>query len=245
MGVWCTGCYRIPLFPYSLRMDGFLLVDKPADWTSHDAVAYLRGVTRVRAIGHAGTLDPFATGLLVLGVGAATKKLADVQAQEKEYEAAVVFGATSDTDDRTGTLSTARPPRFTRKDLDAALAKLTGEIEQVPPMYSAKKIGGRKLYDLARQGKTVERKPSRVTVYAIEVTDDAALPARVSLRIRCSSGTYVRALARDLGAALGTGAHLAELRRTAIGQYRVEDAWEPKRFTKEDWQARVLPVPTG
>ena len=205
-------------------MDGILLIDKPEGWTSHDVVAKLRVRTGMRRIGHAGTLDPFATGLLIIGIGSATKTLAHHQAQEKEYVATIRFGAKSTTDDRTGTITIVNdtPPVF-GDALRAALQKFLGTTEQIPPMYSAKKIGGKKLYTLARQGKIVERAPSLVTISALDILSDNA-PETVTVRIVCSSGTYIRALARDLGTMLGTSAYLDALRRTRIGEYRVEDA---------------------
>lgn len=205
---------------------GFLLIDKPAGMTSHDVVDVVRRQTGERRVGHAGTLDPFATGLLIVGVGRqATKRLSEFLKMDKEYEAVVRFGTTSDTDDRTGVIFL--PPSegrggIERGDVDLALKKFTGPIQQLPPIYSAKKVAGRKMYELARAGKDVPRKPTTVTIHALDVLGyDWPL---LRLRVRCSSGTYIRALARDLGEALGVGGLLEELRRTAIGPYRVEDA---------------------
>ncbi|MBP9749094.1 tRNA pseudouridine(55) synthase TruB, partial [Patescibacteria group bacterium] len=197
-------------------MNGFLLVDKPAAWTSHDVVAVLRGMTGIRQIGHAGTLDPFATGLLVVGVGAATKQLDAVHAFDKEYVATIRFGATSDTDDCDGVITPSPTvPDISAAMLENALQTFRGAIQQTPPMYSAKKVGGRKLYDLAREGKTVVREPVSVTVHEISIVE-VALPETAILRITCSTGTYIRALARDIGTALGTGAYCAALRRARI-----------------------------
>lgn len=221
-------------------MDGFLLIDKPTGWTSHDVVAVLRGITGIRQIGHAGTLDPFATGLLVVGVGSATKQLDAVHTFEKEYVATIRFGATSDTDDCDGVISPfPNALDISATTLENVLQTFRGTIQQTPPMYSAKKVGGRKLYDLAREGKTVAREPVRVTIHGIAI-EDIALPETATLCITCSTGTYIRALARDIGAALGTGAYCATLRRTRIGPYRVEDAIAPKAFKKETWQERIV-----
>ncbi|TAL20110.1 tRNA pseudouridine(55) synthase TruB [Patescibacteria group bacterium] len=212
-------------------MDGFLLIDKPEGWTSHDVVAYLRKITGIRRIGHAGTLDPFATGLLVVGVGSATKNLATVAGLEKEYIATLRFGAVSDTDDRTGKITQLQnPPTVEENQLRETLTSFIGEIEQIPPMYSAKKIGGRKLYELARRGETIERRPARVIIKKIELVE-AALPKRAVIKVVCGGGTYIRALAKDIGQALGTGAYLEELRRTRIGPYRVEEAHNPRSLT--------------
>ena len=223
-------------------MDGLLLIDKPEGWTSHDVVAKLRAVTGIRAIGHAGTLDPFATGLLVLGIGAATKRLADVQSFEKEYLGTVRLGATSSTDDRTGEILRHEIPSVTGTEIIAAMARFRGEIEQIPPMYSAKKVGGRKLYDLARRGQTIERKPATVTIYDLTLAPEqpADFPASFAIRVTCSKGTYIRALARDIGDTLETGGYLEELRRTRIGPYRVEAATKIGDVTKAGWEALLI-----
>jgi tRNA pseudouridine55 synthase len=214
-------------------------------------VAVLRGITGIRQIGHAGTLDPFATGLLVVGVGAATKQLDAVHVFDKEYVATIRFGATSDTDDCDGVITPfqstllapghsptpLRPHALTRDVLEQTLSQFRGTIQQTPPMYSAKKKGGKKLYELAREGKTVTREPVSVTIHDIVIED--LTPETATLRITCSTGTYIRALARDIGTALQTGAYCAALRRTRIGPYRVEDAIEPKAFEKETWMERL------
>jgi tRNA pseudouridine55 synthase len=227
-------------------MDGFLLIDKPEGITSHDVVDRLRRVTGVRRIGHAGTLDPFATGLLIVGVGrGATKRLSEIMGKDKIYEAVAALGATSDTQDKTGIVTERKVKREVRKDgawpneaeVKKAMAAFTGRISQVPPMYSAKKVGGRKLYELARAGQEIERKPVEVTIREFAITEYS--PPRLGLRVRCSSGTYVRTLAHDLGAALGTGAYLEELRRTAIGDFRVENALKLDAVTAENWQASL------
>lgn len=210
----------------SASPSGFLLVDKPVGPTSHDIVDMVRRALRTRKVGHAGTLDPFASGLLILAVGSKTKEISKFVGLDKAYEATLRFGATSDTMDRTGAIEQKECAAVSQGDLEAALEKFRGEIDQVPPMYSAKKIGGKKLYELAREGKEVERKPVRVTIHELELVS-FAWPSAV-IRTRVSSGTYIRALADDIGKALGCGAYLEELRRTRIGTYKVEDAVKPE-----------------
>ena len=205
---------------------GFLLVDKPVGPTSHDIVDAARRALRTRKIGHAGTLDPFASGLLILAVGKMTKEISKFVGLDKAYEATLRFGAVSDTMDRTGAITEQEDCAVTRDALTSALAKFRGEIDQVPPMYSAKKVGGKKLYELAREGKEIERKPVRVTIHELELVDFAWPLAKI--RTRVSSGTYIRALAHDIGQSLGCGAYLEELRRTAVGRFDVQDAVRPE-----------------
>jgi tRNA pseudouridine55 synthase len=218
-------------------MDGILIVDKPEGWTSHDVVARARRLLREKRIGHTGTLDPFATGVLVLLVGRATRLAQFLSGAEKEYEATMRLGYATDTGDLTGARREGESAKdcaaVTREELEAALASLRGEIEQVPPMYSAKKIGGKKLYELARRGEEIEREAVRVSVKEFEViagedgsfiksNGDATCDVRA--RVVCSAGTYVRTLAESVGKHLGTGAHLASLRRTRAGEFGVEGA---------------------
>ena len=221
-------------------MDGILVIDKPEGWTSHDVVARARRLLREKRVGHTGTLDPFATGVLVLLVGRATRLAQFLSGAEKEYEATVRLGHATDTGDLTG----ARLPgggadcaSLTREGVEAALSSLRGEIEQVPPMYSAKKVGGKKLYELARRGEEIERKAVRVRVSEFEIVavggDAFILPGPegtcdLRARVVCSAGTYVRSLAESLGGLLGTGAHLAALRRTRAGTSRIDDALTPE-----------------
>jgi tRNA pseudouridine55 synthase len=223
-------------------MEGFLLIDKPAGMTSHDVVDRLRRITGVRTIGHAGTLDPFATGLLLMGVGrSATKRLAEMMATEKEYVATARFGASSDTQDLTGVIAETPDARIpSREEIDAALPRFRGGLLQTPPMYSAKKRDGKKLYELAREGKEIAREPVAVTVHALDVVSYDA-PDLV-FRARVSKGTYIRTLAHDLGAALGCGAHLTALRRTASGMHRVEDASRLEDLTATNWAEKLRPV---
>ena len=183
--------------------NGIIIVDKPSGWTSQDVAAKLRGVFHERRIGHGGTLDPMATGVLPVFVGRATRAAEFMESAQKEYIAGLRLGMTTNTQDTSGeTLQTA-PVCVTRQELEAALKQFTGPIEQIPPMYSAIKIGGKKLYELARKGQEIERKPRPVTIYALELLDGDG--ADWTIRVRCSKGTYVRTLCHDIGAALGCG----------------------------------------
>ncbi len=204
-------------------MNGILLIDKPADWTSSDVVAKLRGVLHEKRIGHAGTLDPMATGLLVLFVGRATRACSFAEAEDKEYRAVLRLGLTTDTQDVTGrVLRECDASSVTEEALREALARMTGQIEQIPPMYSAIKQGGKKLYEIARRGGEVERKPRSITVYRLDLTgrdgEDWVLD------IRCSKGTYVRTLCHDIGEMLGCGGCMSALRRVRAGTFSVQQA---------------------
>ena len=221
-------------------MDGVLVIDKPAGVTSHDVIDQVRRILRERRVGHTGTLDPFATGVLVILVGRATRLAQFLSGVEKEYEAVIRLGYATDTGDvtgkRIGELKEGQTgmsvPRWSREQIEAALAGLRGEIDQVPPMYSAKKQGGRKLYELARRGEEVERKPVRICVYKFEaikptgelLKDNLDGTLDFEVRVACSSGTYVRTLAEDFGKRLQVGAHLAELRRTRVGDFQIAQA---------------------
>lgn len=214
--------------------NGILLVDKPADWTSHDVVARVRRLAGTRKVGHAGTLDPMATGVLVLGLGPSTRLLTYIVGADKEYLATIRLGASTTTDDAEGEcLGWASPDRVravTPKRLAGAVAELTGAIDQVPSSVSAIKVDGRRAYARVRAGEQVRLKPRRVTVSVLDVLEsreasvDDAVALDVDVRVVCSSGTYIRALARDLGAALLTGGHLTALRRTRVGPFPVTDA---------------------
>ncbi len=228
------------------EMDGALIIDKPAGLTSHDVVARVRKIIREKRVGHTGTLDPFATGVLVVLVGRATRLAQFLSGAEKEYEAVIRLGYATDTGDITGTRVLSEPPAVAggpnaearstqsirKEEIEAALASLRGEIDQTPPMYSAKKIAGEKLYQLARRGEVVERKAIRVTISQFEgLTIDGSLlnsnedeTNDLAVRVVCSAGTYVRTLAESVGERLGVGAHLSELRRTRAGQFKIEDA---------------------
>jgi len=215
-------------------MDGALIIDKPAGWTSHDVVARVRKLTGQRRAGHTGTLDPFATGVLVILLGRATRLAQFLSGAEKEYEAVIRFGYATDSGDVTGAridddhaAAMNRTRELQPEEIDAALDTLRGEIEQIPPMYSAKKIGGQKLYELARRGDSVARQPVRINVREFVRLSDLSRNddgADLHVRVVCSAGTYIRTLAEDLGSRLGVGAHLAELRRTRAGEFRIEAA---------------------
>jgi len=206
---------------------GLVIIDKPGGMTSHDVVARIRRLAGTSKVGHAGTLDPMATGVLVVGVEKATRLLGFLALTEKEYAATIRLGQSTGTDDAEGEITgTASASRVSAETLAEAVAGLTGEIQQVPPAVSAIKVDGQRAYRLTRAGAAPELKARPVTVYEFTVTAmrrDGDL-VDVDVTVRCSSGTYIRALARDLGAALGTGGHLTRLRRTRVGGYRVEDA---------------------
>jgi len=203
---------------------GFLLVDKPVGPTSHDVVQAARRALKERRIGHTGTLDPAATGLLLLCIGRATRLQQYLLAWEKTYEGEIRLGWSTTTYDTEGeALGEPRPvPELTPATIADLSARFSGEIQQLPPPYSAKKTGGRKFYELARAGEEVPREPKRVTVHGIEL--EAAQPGRLRFKVTCSSGTYLRSLAHDIGETLGCGGHLASLRRVRIGPWLVEDA---------------------
>lgn len=206
---------------------GLIIVDKPAGMTSHDVVARIRKLAGTRRVGHAGTLDPMATGVLVVGVEKATRLLGYLTLTEKEYAATIRLGQSTTTDDAEGEPVGGAPAGgVSREALDAGVARLTGEISQVPPGVSAIKVGGERAYKLTRAGAAPELAARPVTVYEFLLTRVAGSGGflDVEATIRCSSGTYIRALARDLGAALGTGGHLTALRRTAVGPYRLDQA---------------------
>lgn len=204
--------------------DGLVVVDKPAGWTSHDVVAKSRGLLGTRRVGHSGTLDPDATGVLLLGVGRVTRLLRHLTALPKTYTAEIVLGVETDTLDASGVVTATHDMADVSFDrIETAAATLTGDIMQIPPMVSAVKIDGTRLHVLARSGVEVERPERPVTVYRFDI-EPTADPSVVACEVECSSGTYVRTLAADLGRALGGGAHLRTLRRTAIGSFTVAEA---------------------
>jgi tRNA pseudouridine55 synthase len=227
-------------------VDGFLLVDKSGGWTSHDVVAKLRGITGIRKIGHAGTLDPMATGLLAVGIGRATRLLRFVQDAPKTYVATAMFGVATESLDADGAVLSREPMPVTVEDVEQVLGRFVGEIPQVPPMVSARKVEGRRLYELAREGKTVEREARAVEIHRLQVVDFAPSDyPEVTFEVDCSKGTYVRTLADDLARALGGRAHLVSLRRTAIGSLRVENAPEIDAYTSEGWRDSLLTPSAG
>lgn len=224
-------------------VEGVLNVDKPAGMTSHDVVNRVRRVAGTRRVGHAGTLDPLATGVLLVCVGRATRLVEYLVGQPKVYEATVRLGQTTDTYDADGEIIDERPLTVTLQDLENALAQFRGDIEQIPPMYSAIKQGGQPLYKLARQGKEVERKTRHVTIY--ELTQLYWDPPDLTIRVMCSSGTYIRSLAYDLGEVLGCGGHITMLRRTAIGDFAANTAVSLADLAPENVAAHLLPLDTA
>ena len=203
--------------------NGIIVIDKPQEWTSMDVCAKIRGVLHERRVGHAGTLDPMATGVLPVFVGRATRAVEFASESEKEYIAGLKLGVVTNTQDTTGQVVEERPVEADRAALEGALAAFRGEITQIPPMYSALKRDGKKLYELARAGKEVERAPRPVTIHALEVLDQTG-PDRYTLRVRCSKGTYVRTLCHDIGAALGCGGCMSALRRTEAAGFSLAEA---------------------
>ena len=204
------------------KMNGIVIVDKPRDWTSQDVTARLRRVFNTRRIGHGGTLDPMATGVLPVFVGRATRGVEFFEHAEKTYEAVLRLGIATDTEDITGTVLESKPVDLTEQDFLNILSQFRGEIQQIPPMYSALKVNGQKLCDLARQGKTVERKPRTITVYKLDCLEFTGETAR--LLVHCSKGTYIRTLCKDIGEALGCGGCMEALRRVTAGEYTIDEA---------------------
>ena len=203
-------------------MNGIVIVDKPQGWTSQDVTARLRRVFNTRRIGHGGTLDPMATGVLPVFVGRATRGVEFFEHAEKTYETVLRLGITTDTEDITGTVLTEQDAFVTASQLEEVLQKFRGEILQVPPMYSALKVNGQKLCDLARKGKEVERQPRPITIHELTLLGMEADGIR--LRVRCSKGTYIRTLCKDIGEALGCGGCMAALRRVTAGEYTIEES---------------------
>jgi tRNA pseudouridine55 synthase len=210
--------------PHFFEQGQVLLIDKPFDWTSFDVVRKLRRLVRTKKVGHAGTLDPLATGLLILCTGKLTKSINDYMAQEKEYTGTMVLGASTPTYDLESEPQPQKDPSFLTPDavMEKIAKDYTGEIMQIPPIHSAIKVNGKRVYELARKGKEVKLEPRRVMIGAFEITG-FRLPV-LDFRVVCSTGTYIRSLANDLGASLGCGGYLGSLRRTRIGEFRVEQA---------------------
>ena len=203
--------------------NGILIIDKPAGWTSMDVCAKLRGIYHEKRVGHAGTLDPMATGVLPVFIGRATRAVEFATDSDKEYIAGLKLGVVTNTQDTTGEVLEERPVTATRAEVEAVLARFTGDIEQVPPMYSAIKVGGKKLYELARKGKEVERKPRPVTIRELELTGQQG-DGLYTLRILCSKGTYVRTLCHDIGQVLGCGGCMSSLRRVKAAGFTEADS---------------------
>ena len=204
-------------------MNGIILIDKPQGWTSHDVVGKLRGILHERRIGHSGTLDPLATGLLVVFVGRATRAVEFAEADRKEYIAGLRLGMSTDTQDITGRIISKETDIPDEPEVRIAIERFRGELEQIPPMYSAVKIGGKKLYELARKGESIERKPRHITIFGLEITGRS--DNDYILDVVCSKGTYIRTLCHDIGAALGCGGCMSSLRRTKSGVFSVDNAY--------------------
>ena len=220
--------------------DGIVIIDKPADWTSMDVCAKLRGIFHERRAGHAGTLDPMATGVLPVFVGRATRAVSFAQSGRKEYIAGLHLGCVTNTQDIGGAVLRQSPVMANRADLERVLPRFTGEIEQIPPMYSAIKINGQKLCDLARKGKEVERKPRSITIFTLEVLGQSS-PTDYTLRCCCSKGTYIRTLCHDIGQELGCGGCMSSLRRTMAAGFSLEDAVTLEEV-QERREALLLPL---
>ena len=206
-----------------MGLNGIILVDKPSDWTSHDVVGKLRGILHERRIGHSGTLDPMATGLLVVFVGRATRAVEFAEADSKEYIAGLRLGVSTDTQDITGNTLKSSNSLPSRAELEQALGAFKGEISQIPPMYSAIKVGGKKLYELARRGESVERKPRKITIDMLDIIGEN--DGDYLLDIVCSKGTYIRTLCNDIGDSLGCGGCMSSLRRVKAGAFSIEQAY--------------------
>lgn len=225
---------------------GILIVDKPAGWTSMDVCAKLRGVFHEKRVGHGGTLDPLATGVLPVFIGRATRAVEFAERSDKEYIAGIKLGVVTSTQDISGEILEQRSVQTNREQLKAALEQFRGDILQVPPMYSAIKISGRKLYELARKGREIERPPRPVSIKGLEILDQRIDDASdYFLWIRCSKGTYVRTLCHDIGRVLGCGGCMSSLRRTAAAGFGVEDSYPMERIlSAEHPEALLLPVDT-
>ncbi len=224
--------------------NGILVIDKSTGWTSQDVAAKLRGVFHERRVGHGGTLDPMATGVLPVFIGRATRAAEFLESAEKEYVAGLRLGVVTDTQDTSGTVLETNSVCVTRAQLEAALRQFLGPIEQIPPMYSAIKINGQKLYELARRGQEVARRPRSITIHALELLEGEG--ADWTIRVRCSKGTYVRTLCHDLGRALGCGGCMSSLRRTRAGSFTLAQAVTMQQVLDfaagQDPQQLLMPV---
>lgn len=232
-------------------MDGILIIDKPAGITSHDVVARVRRILQTKRVGHTGTLDPFATGVMVILIGQATRLAQFLDKDEKEYEALVRFGFETETGDKTGSPKSQvqSPKSLSDKKVSAVLDDFRGQIEQTPPMYSAKKVDGKKLYEHARKGETIERMSVTITIHELESfgdlseTDSGLGTWDLRLKVTCSAGTYIRTLAEDIGRKVDVGAHLAELRRTRAGKFGIEQSITLENLEQiDDKQSVLIPM---
>ena len=227
-------------------MNGIILIDKPQGWTSHDVVGKLRGILNERRIGHSGTLDPLATGLLVVFIGRATRAVEFAEADRKEYIAGLRLGMNTDTQDITGRIISKETDIPDEPEVRIAIERFRGELEQIPPMYSAVKIGGKKLYELARKGESIERKPRHITIFGLEITGRS--DNDYILDVVCSKGTYIRTLCHDIGAALGCGGCMSSLRRTKSGVFSVDNAYTiaeiQEAADRREEEKLLLPIDT-
>ncbi|MEA1986696.1 MAG: tRNA pseudouridine(55) synthase TruB [Candidatus Marinimicrobia bacterium] len=214
-------------------------VFKPEDWTSFDVVKKMRNISRIKKVGHAGTLDPFATGLLILGFGKDTKKLDGYKILKKEYIVDIELGISTDTMDRTGKVIMQKKdiPEYSISEIQSVVDSFIGKIQQIPPMYSAKKINGKRLYKYAREGVEIERKANEINIYSIDILSYSE--NILKLKVECSSGTYIRVLANDIGEKLGCGGHAKELIRSKIGEYSVDECFHIDDFQK-DWAELII-----
>ncbi|NLE83782.1 MAG: tRNA pseudouridine(55) synthase TruB [Chloroflexi bacterium] len=235
--------YREPQ-DFKNRISGVLIVDKPVGMTSHDVVQFVRRGTKINRAGHTGTLDPRASGVLVVLVGPAVRLSEFVSASDKRYQAVIKFGQTTTTYDSEGDITSRRPVDISHEELEEALSEFVGEVEQTPPAYSALKVKGKKAYELARDGKDVQLEPRLITIHSLELLDWD--PPEAVVDIQCSSGTYVRSLASDLGERLGAGATLVGLRRTKNGRFGLREAVSLRRldeaFENGDWYRYLVPA---
>jgi tRNA pseudouridine55 synthase len=231
-------------FDIKNAISGVLVVDKPIGLTSHDVVQIVRKGTNIRRAGHTGTLDPRASGVLVILIGPAVRLSEYVSASDKRYQAIVRLGASTDTYDADGRITSSAPVTISEEQFEESLAQFIGEIEQVPPPYSAVKVKGRKAYEMAREGEEVDLQPRKIKVYNLELLEWA--PPEAVIDVYCSSGTYVRSLAHDLGNSLGCGAHLVGLRRTKSGRFTLRDAVPLRRlrdsFEAGNWYQYLIPA---
>lgn len=222
-------------------MNGIVIIDKPAGWTSQDVVSKLRGALHTKRIGHGGTLDPMATGVLPVFVGRATRGVEFFEHAEKTYEAVLQLGIATDTEDITGEVLEKKEVHISEAEFMAVLPKFMGKIQQVPPMYSALKVNGQKLCDLARKGREVERQPREIEIFRLECTEFTGITAR--LVVRCSKGTYIRTLCKDIGLALGCGGCMASLRRIQAGEYTIEESIQLQQLLETaDPESYLRPV---
>ncbi|MEG1999852.1 MAG: tRNA pseudouridine(55) synthase TruB [Evtepia sp.] len=222
-------------------LNGILIIDKPSDWTSHDVVAKLRHLLHEKRIGHAGTLDPMATGVLPVFIGRATRAVAFAAEREKEYFATIRLGIVTDTQDITGSVLESYPVSISKEQVEAVLGQFRGEILQIPPMYSAIKRDGKKLYELARAGKSVYREPRPITIYELELLDQLS-DCDFSFRVICSKGTYIRTLCHDIGARLGCGGTLLALRRSQAAGFTLAQSVTMEQVSNTAPNCPLLPI---